>query len=381
MEYYKEPVNKKPIQKKLRRLSVYAVIITVIAVGSLTLLLLLGLAYRTVLKSFEEQSLQLGEVTGENKSMSEDVRELEESNDILTASNEKLAEDVDFYSRIMDENQLRKEIIRLFEERNSTYNVLKKIYPDKLVLLDGGQFNFFDINRELTPCEYTREYFVYDEDSGEMTYAPDGETSSIKGIDVSKYNGKINWEKVASSGVKYVYIRAGVRGYVSGEIVKDDTFEENIEKAKKAGLAVGVYFFSQAVDEKEAEEEADFVLECMDGKDVDCPVVIDIEKIDNPDTEPRTLQLSQEQRTDVAAAFCERIKEAGYTPMIYGNLYTFLKLLDMEKLEEYDKWFADYISEEDRSPYFAYKFRVWQYASDGKCPGVSDGCDVNIAFY
>ena len=247
MEYYKEPVNKKPIQKKLRRLSVYAVIITVIAVGSLTLLLLLGLAYRTVLKSFEEQSLQLGEVTGENKSMSEDVRELEESNDILTASNEKLAEDVDFYSRIMDENQLRKEIIRLFEERNSTYNVLKKIYPDKLVLLDGGQFNFFDINRELTPCEYTREYFVYDEDSGEMTYAPDGETSSIKGIDVSKYNGKINWEKVASSGVKYVYIRAGVRGYVSGEIVKDDTFEENIEKAKKAGLAVGVYFFSQAI--------------------------------------------------------------------------------------------------------------------------------------
>ena len=381
MEYYREPISKRPIQKKLRRVSAYAVVMTVVAVISVTLLILVSLAYRSALKTVEEQGLELSEVTGENKSMSEDVRELRESNDILTESNEKLAEDVDFYSRIMDENQLRVEIIRLFEEQNSTYNVLKKIYPDKLVLLDSGKFNFFEINRDLNPCEYVREYFTYDEDSGEMAYAPDGEVKSVKGIDISKYNGEINWEKVASSGVKYAYIRAGVRGYVSGEIVKDDTFEKNMEEAGEAGLDLGVYIFSQAADVKEAEEEADFVLECIEGKDISCPVVIDIEKIDNPDTEPRTLQLTQEQRTDIAIAFCERIRSAGYTPMIYGNLYTFLRLLDMQRLEEYDKWFADYISDEDRTPYFAYKFKVWQYASDGKCPGISDGCDVNIAFY
>ena len=381
MEYFREPINKKPIQRRLRQVSAYAVVMTVIAAVAVILLIFIGLAYRAALRDIKEQELELGEVTGENKSMSEDVRELKESNEVLTASNEKLAEDVDFYSRIMDENQLRLEIIRLFEEKNSTYNVLKKIYPDKQVLLDSGQFVFFDINRELNPCEYVSEYFVYDEDSAQMSYVPDGEVKSVKGIDVSKYNGEIDWEKVAASGVKYAYIRAGVRGYVSGEIVKDDTFESNMEEAGEAGLDLGVYIFSQAADVKEAEEEADFVLECIEGKDISCPVVIDIEKIDNPDTEPRTLKLTQEERTDIAIAFCERIRSAGYTPMIYGNLYTFLRLLDMQRLEEYDKWFADYISDEDRTPYFAYKFRVWQYASDGKCPGISDGCDVNLAFY
>ena len=122
MDYYREPINKNPIQKSLRRVSAYAVAMTVVAVVSLTLLVLVGLAYRTMLKTVEEQSLELGEVTGENKSMSEDVRELKESNKILSETNEKLAGDVDFYSRIMDENQLRVEIIRLFEEKNSTYN-------------------------------------------------------------------------------------------------------------------------------------------------------------------------------------------------------------------------------------------------------------------
>lgn len=376
---YKPP--RRPIQRKLRQVSIYAVIVTIFAVGATVFAILLGIAYQTQLKTLNDEEKKLNEVTGENLSMAEDMQELKDTNENLSESNEKLSKDVSFFSRIMSENELRLEIIDLFEAKNSTYNVLKKVYPDKLVLLDSGQFSFYDINRDLKPVEYTKEYFVYDEETGEMGYAPEGEDISVKGIDISKYNGEVDWDKVAASGVKYAYIRAGVRGYVSGEIVKDDTFDDNVEKAKAAGLDVGVYIFSQAVNEEEAREEADFILENIEGKDINLPIVCDIEKIDNPDTEPRTLSLTQEERTNVAKAFCDRISEAGYTPMIYGNLYTFLKILDMTQLEDYDKWFADYISDEDRSPYFAYKFRVWQYASDAACPGIEGKCDVNIAMY
>ena len=379
MEDFRERRPKKHIQKRLRRVSIYAVIMTILTVITVVLLVLLGIAYRSAVQTLEEQEAMLSEVTGENKAMAESVKELETSNDNLTESNEKLSEDVGFFSSILSENALRLEIIDLFEAKNSTYNVLKKIYPDKQVLLDNGQFNFFDIDRSLNKSEYTKEYFVYDEDRNMMGYAPEGEDIASQGIDISKYNGTVDWEKVAESGVEFAYIRVGVRGYVSGEIVKDDNFEDNIKKAKDAGLKVGVYFFSQAANKDEAIEEANFILENIDGMEIDYPVVVDIEKIDNPDTEPRTLNLSQGERTDVATAFCERIKEAGYTPMIYGNLYTFLKLLDMSRLEAYDKWFADYISEEDRTPYFAYKFRVWQYLSKGSCPGVEGECDLNLS--
>ena len=236
MEDFRERTSRRPIQRKLRRVSIYAVIMTVFTLIVTVFLVMVGLAYRSALKTLEEQDAVLSEITSENKSMSESIQELENTNESLSSSNEKMEEDLDFFSKIMSENQLRLEIIDLFEAKNSTYNVLKKIYPDKLVLLDSGQFNFFDINRDLNKCEYTKEYFIYDEESREMSYAPDGKDISVKGIDISKYNGEVNWEKVADSGVKFAYVRAGVRGYVSGEIVKDDTFDDNIEKAKQAVL-------------------------------------------------------------------------------------------------------------------------------------------------
>lgn len=381
MEDFRQRSPKKHIQKKLRQVSVYAVIMTVLTFVAAAMLVLLGFSYSSLLKTMREQNEMISEITGENKSMAESMQELEQANDNLSESNERLSEDVDFFSRIMSENELRLEIIDLFEAKNSTYNVLKKIYPDKLILLDSGQFNFYDINRDLNKCEYEQEYFIYNEEKNEMAYAPGGEDISVKGIDVSKYNGNIEWDKVKEHGVEFAYIRAGVRGYVSGEIVKDDTFDDNIDAAAEAGLDIGVYIFSQAASEEEGRQEADFILENIEGRDINCPIVIDIEKIDNPDTEPRTLNLSQQERTDIAVAFCERIREEGYTPMIYGNLYTFLKLLDMTRLEDYDKWFADYISEDDITPYFAYKFRVWQYLSDAQCPGISGKCDMNMALY
>ena len=120
-------------------------------------------------------------------------------------------------------------------------------------------------------------------------------------------------------------------------------------------------------------EEAEFVLENLEDYEISYPIVLDVEEVTTKN--PRTKELTKEDRTKACIAFCERVKEAGYTPMIYGNLKTFLLMLDMEKLEEYEKWFAYY-----RTPlYFPYEFSVWQYTSTGKVDGISTDVDLNVS--
>ena len=176
--------------------------------------------------------------------------------------------------------------------------------------------------------------------------------------------------------MEFAIIRLGFRGYESGKIVLDSKFEDNIEGSIKAGLDTGVYFFTEALTEKEAIEEAEFVLEHIDGHHISMPVVIDVE--DSADKEnTRTKNLTSEQRTKNVIAFCKRIKEAGYEPMIYGNLKSFMVMMDFEKLEDYDKWFAYY-----RTPFhFPYKIKMWQYTSSEDVNGIKGKADVNLLFY
>ncbi len=335
-------------------------------------------AQKETIRSLSEN---LAAANESNVTMSGEIQELNEANENLTDSNKRLSSDVSLLSSILDENELRVEIINLFESKNSTYTVLKKIYPDKQVLLDDGRFTFHDINRDLHLSDYEKENFVYYDESGRMAYTEEGKVVSEKGIDVSKFNQEIDWKSVAEAGWNFAYVRAGVRGYVTGEIVKDEFFDRNVAGAKENEIDLGVYFFTQAVNTEEAVEEADFVIDLLKEKEISGPVVLDVEKIDNPDTTPRTLSVSPAARTDIALAFCDRIRKAGYEPMIYGNLYTFLKLLELPRLEEIDKWFAGYINEEDRKPYFAYQFRVWQYTDSGAVPGITGKVDLNIKMY
>ena len=211
---------------------------------------------------------------------------------------------------------------------DGTTDMLRYFFPDEIVVADAGQYYFFPILEELAKNTYDPEAFMADGD-GVMHYYKDGERVSHKGIDVSKYQDKIDWEKVASDEVEYAFIRLGIRGYTEGEIIEDETFEDNIKGALKNDIDVGVYFFTQALSEEEAEEEAAYV-----------------------------------------------IKEAGYTPMIYGNLKTFTLLLNIEELEDYDKWFAYY----DESYYFPYDFKIWQYTNKGKVAGIKGDVDLNISF-
>lgn len=254
-----------------------------------------------------------------------------------------------------------------------TTDMLRYFFPDEIVVADAGQYYFFPILEELAKNTYDPEAFMADGD-GVMHYYEDGERVSHKGIDVSKYQDKIDWEKVASDEVEYAFIRLGIRGYTEGDIIEDETFEDNIKGALKNDIAVGVYFFTQALSEEEAEEEAAYVIESIAPYQVKYPIVLDVESVTS--TKARGNDLTREERTQYCIAFCEKIKEAGYTPMIYGNLKTFTLLLNIEELEDYDKWFAYY----DESYYFPYDFKIWQYTNKGKVAGIKGDVDLNISF-
>lgn len=208
--------------------------------------------------------------------------------------------------------------------------------------------------------------YTYEDESGTIT--------STVGIDVSVYQGDIDWQAVKSYGIEFVIIRLGYRGYETGALSLDDNYESNIQGALDAGLDVGVYFFSQAITEAEALEEAEYVLEHIEGYEITMPVVFDTEVV-NTET-ARTLDVDGEVFTTACITFCNRIEEAGYDTMIYYNLVWSAFTLDLEQLVEYDKWYADYYE----LPQYPYDYQMWQYSQTGSVPGIDGNVDLNIYF-
>ena len=216
---------------------------------------------------------------------------------------------------------------------------------------------------------YTRLDFQY-----EGRYLGCVKAGTIPGIDVSYYQGDIDWEKVKASGIQFAMVRLGYRGYgEEGKLVEDKLAFQNIEGALDAGLKVGIYFFSQAITVEEAEEEAEFVLERIEGYDITMPVVFDWEYISE---EARTAKMDRRTLTDCYKAFCGRIAEAGYTPMSYFNSYQSRQLMYLHELEDYPFWLALY---SDRMT-FPYRFEMWQYTDSGRVPGIEGKVDINLFF-
>ena len=203
--------------------------------------------------------------------------------------------------------------------------------------------------------------------------ADDNVTASV-GIDVSTYQGTIDWPSVKAAGVDYVIVRAAYRGYETGKLVPDDLYEQNIRGAADAGLHVGVYLYSQALSEAEAEEEADYLLGLIEGLPVDYPVVFDQEEYTAD--QARTDGLTGEQVTLNALAFCQRVYDAGYIPMIYTNNDWATTMYDMEQLDHYPIWYADYTT----TPTLPGGFAMWQYTDSGQVPGVTGPVDLNLLF-
>jgi len=213
-------------------------------------------------------------------------------------------------------------------------------------------------------------------ENGLKYYTENGKKVSFEGVDVSSHQKDIDWTKVKAAGIDFAIIRVGFRGYGTGAILIDDYFTKNIEGALAAGLKVGVYFFSQAINEAEAIEEAEFVIEQLKKykNKITYPVIYDAEDI--PNDTARTDNLLGEQITSNCIAFCEKIKDAGYTPMIYANKRWFLTRLDLTRLTDYDMWHAAYID----TPDTPYMYTMWQYTDSGKVAGINGSVDLNISF-
>ena len=224
-------------------------------------------------------------------------------------------------------------------------------------------------------CEYDKSLFSYED--GRLSYHEEG-VDTWFGIDVSSYQGEIDWEAVADDGVEYAFIRVGFRGYTAGTLNMDRYFHQNVQGALDAGLSVGVYFFSQAISEEEAVEEAEYVLDALAGYDIDFPVVFDWEPIGS--SSARTNDLSGEVLTDCAIAFCERVAEEGYTPMVYFNQPVGYLQYELDRLTDYDFWYAQYPTADNMVPSMYYNFQIWQYTSSGRVDGVEGNVDLNLSW-
>ncbi|MBR4667919.1 MAG: glycoside hydrolase family 25 protein [Butyrivibrio sp.] len=194
--------------------------------------------------------------------------------------------------------------------------------------------------------------------------------SGVKGVDVSKHNGNIDWGAVKANGIDFAIIRCGYRGSSSGALVVDPLYYQNMIAAQGAGLSVGVYFFSQAVNVVEAVEEASMVLELLKGYTLQMPVYIDVEKSNG-----RGDAISVEERNAVINAFLVTIKNAGYTAGIYSNKLWFENRISTSLFLDYKIWLAQYV---DIPTYYASRYDMWQYTSKGSVPGIAGNVDMNV---
>ena len=193
---------------------------------------------------------------------------------------------------------------------------------------------------------------------------------TARGIDVSKFQGVIDWNAVKADGITFAIIRCGYRGYGTGALVEDATYRRNIQGAINAGLRVGVYFYSQAINEAEAVEEASMVLSLVSGYSLPLGVYYDTEYVAGG----RANAISAAERTACAVAFCETIRNAGYKAGVYSYASWFYNNLNFANISKYNTWIAQYRD----TLSFNYKYDIWQYTGSGRVNGISTAVDMNI---
>ena len=342
--------------KKKKKKSVLGYVIAIVFLSIITLASL-GVAYQSV-------KLYKDEVKKNEETVVEVTYTQEEVDEMVKLAREDAAEQATagFYAELKD----------TAENSNGIVSMLRKMYPEYFVYYNNNHYEFVEIDHTIPQANFENENIIASE--GFLEYKVDGETQSVKGIDVSKFQGDIDWEKVKAGGVEFAIIRVGYRGYGSGEIVEDEKAKQNLEGATKAGIKVGVYFYSQAITVEEGIEEADFVLKLIKDYDITYPVVFDTEPVSEGVS--RMDDLTGDEISDIAVEFCKRIENKGYKPMIYANLRWFLLTLNCDKLEGYDKWFAGY----DKTLYFPYEIKMWQYSETGYVDGIDTQVDLDICF-
>lgn len=209
-------------------------------------------------------------------------------------------------------------------------------------------------------------------------FDPSGVRAERLGIDISYHNKGVNWPAVKAAGIDFVILRLGYRGYETGLLWEDERFQQNLRGAKAAGLEIGVYLYSQAVNPVEARQEADFIVGLLHGFELDYPIYFDTEQSGNY-PRGRADRLSKAVKAQNIRAFCTRVRESGYVPGVYSGIYYFDHYLPREGFQPYSLWLANY-THGKRLPNFPYPYDIWQFTDRGFVPGIRGMVDMNAIF-
>ncbi|MBQ3105133.1 MAG: glycoside hydrolase family 25 protein [Lachnospiraceae bacterium] len=265
------------------------------------------------------------------------------------------------------------------EERDEDSKEQENVLPDPSADGNHVEIVYADGTSEWVPINPYWKKNTYDftnlvSKNKLLEYYSDGKQVSFLGVDLSRYQKDVDFRALKRAGIDFCMLRVGSRGYETGALQADEYFDQYLAGAKEAGLDIGVYFYSQAVTEAEAIEEASMVLQKIAGQPVKYPVAFDMEFVNNDDARVETL--TRDERTAISLAFLRTIEDAGYTGMLYGNKEWLLKRIDLSKFENYDIW----LSQEDDVPDYPYEYSMWQYSRQGEVSGVDGYVDLNISF-
>lgn len=247
---------------------------------------------------------------------------------------------------------------------NMAYIVVGE-YPDNCILVK------ISANVERNDFNWEEDFYCAEGDLYWKRFK-DGEPTGRIAIDVSEYQYDVDWEKVKAAGVEVAVIRAGFRGYSNGKLVKDENFDANMKGAQAVGIETPVYFFSEAINREEGEQEAKFVLDMLKGYKITQPIIIDTEYIFDVDN-ARANDISEDDRTAAVVGFCETVKEAGYTPMVYASRDQFIFYMNIDDIGDYEFWLAAY-----DTPVFPYHTEAYQYTPNGLVDGIEGNVDLDV---
>lgn len=338
----------------------------------------------------EKQALQrqLDAVEGESKTLytSEELDEAREAGRQSGASEER--------------SGILMQIQSDMESGGSTASMLRRLFPDDIVVVNGGKYYFYPVLSSIPGNSFSSGDFELNE-AGRLVYKGNGSLNILSGIDVSAADGDIDWTLVAEDDVAFAMLCAGGRTVsepvkdasgedadggssetsgssaaeeseeeednAPGKIEDDGSLSVNMSGAAEAGLGIGVYWNLGATTEDEAKEEADHLVELLDSyrSRITYPVAV---WINVPTDTDRNAAMSRSVLTSCVSDFCGIIADAGYQPEVYGNLAALVMLTDPQKLQSYPRW----ISNSGASLYFPYEFNLWQYSSTGTVQGISN---------
>lgn len=312
--------------------------------------------------------------SGEAVVASSQVENYPDTNELLSGSTLS-PDDLDFWDKYPKETKESSESSS--ESASKETEVVVENDPSTdgkhtLVINRDGEEEWILISPYLPKHEFDFTKLVCQSDL--MKYYEDGKQVSYVGAEISKYEDYVDFVKLKKSGIDYVMIRVGARGYGSGQLVEDENFSDNIKRATDAGLQVGVYFSSQAISVEEAVEEAQLVISKLEGYKIAYPVAFDMGFVEN-DT-ARIEELTKAKRTEIAKTFLDTVAAAGYKTMIYGDKEWLIKEVDMSKLTAYDVW----LEQCQDVPDYPYRFTMWNYTDRGNVDGIVGYANLNISF-